>query len=478
LKQPGLFDNVYRGLLDAPLAVIDLETTGTSATRDRIIEIGLVLLDNGRETGRFSTLVNPEVRLSEFIENYTGISTAMLRDAPRFATIARKLLEQLQGRILVAHNARFDYGFLRAEYARLGYNFSARTLCTVLLSRRLFPNERRHNLDSIIARHNLSCPSRHRALDDAAVLVDFLDVLRREIPAAKLDEAVGRQLGATGLPEDVALPGKAEPPQTPGVYRFYDSDDRLLYVGKSVNLRQRILSHFTGAHRHHKGLRMVRQIRRIDWTETAGELGALLLEARQIKDRQPLFNRQLRRHRGLFSLQLAPEPGSKPVIVSLDRPTDHRLRHCHGLFRSRKKAQETLRQLMRDQGLCGVLLGLEKTDGACFGYQLRQCRGACVGAEPVEEHHRRLQAALEQTRLTAWPWDGPVVIHERHPQSGLSARHLIDLWCHLETTTGDTPPASPVPESYRFDLDIYRILQTYLADNRQRLDIRPWAEKA
>jgi len=173
-------------MLDQPLAFLDLETTGTSPARDRIIEIGLCLVEGGRLIEEWSTLVNPQSPIPPFIEHYTGITGAMVKVAPTFAELGSELLARLDGRLLVAHNAPFDYGFLRHEFARRQIPFAAPVLCTVQLSRRLFPGERRHGLDAVIARHGLRCDHRHRALGDARVLWDFLRQLRQQLPAATL----------------------------------------------------------------------------------------------------------------------------------------------------------------------------------------------------------------------------------------------------------------------------------------------------
>jgi len=196
LNQPGLFDPPEPCLLDRPLAIVDLETTGTAPARDRVIEVGLVLSDPGRPLREWSTLVNPGVRVSDFIANYTGIGNSMLDTAPRFAEVGDELATLLSGRLLVAHNARFDYGFLQQEFERCGQSFDAPLLCTVRLSRKLFPGERRHSLDAVMARHGLNCSARHRALGDALVLVDFLKQVRRTIPPEDLDRAIRAQLPA------------------------------------------------------------------------------------------------------------------------------------------------------------------------------------------------------------------------------------------------------------------------------------------
>jgi DNA polymerase-3 subunit epsilon len=187
-------------MLPQALIFLDLETTGMSAAHERITEIGLVEVANGEFVGSWSQLVNPQKRIPPFIQSITGISDKMVQDAPRFEQLARGLYERLAGKLLIAHNARFDYGFLQSEFGRLGLSYVSRVLCTAKLSRKLFPEHRRHNLDSLIERHGLSCSARHRALGDAEVLWQFLQTVDAEIDAARIDAALRAQLGAPALP--------------------------------------------------------------------------------------------------------------------------------------------------------------------------------------------------------------------------------------------------------------------------------------
>jgi len=193
LNQPDLFASTGEELCPAlrqDLILLDLETTGASAGRDRIIEIGLIHCRRLEVVDSWSTLVNPGVGLSAFIADYTGISDAMVATAPRFAEIAATLRRYLECGLLVAHNARFDYGFLQNEFARLGETYQSPQLCTVQLSRKLFPAEKRHNLDALINRHKLRCESRHRAMGDAQVLVDFLRDLPNHCSLEKLEQTI------------------------------------------------------------------------------------------------------------------------------------------------------------------------------------------------------------------------------------------------------------------------------------------------
>ncbi|MDQ5849702.1 MAG: 3'-5' exonuclease, partial [Pseudomonadota bacterium] len=167
-------------LREAPLAIVDLETTGTRPALDRVTEIAVIEVQGFEVTGEWSTLVNPGIPLPSEIQALTGITQQMVEDAPRFADLAEALHERLAGRVFIAHNARFDYGFLRHEFERAGIRFNAKTVCSVRLSRRLYAGKGRHDLDSVIARHGIACSARHRAMGDADALWQFLRIAARE----------------------------------------------------------------------------------------------------------------------------------------------------------------------------------------------------------------------------------------------------------------------------------------------------------
>jgi DNA polymerase III subunit epsilon len=192
-------------LFDAPLAIVDLETTGAHPAWDRVTEIAVVEIDRGELASEWSTLVNPGTAIPAAIQALTGITNDMVAGAPAFEDLATGLYERLEGRVFVAHNARFDYGFLRHAFERAGLKFQARTLCTVKLSRRLYPGHARHNLDSLIDRHGLKCGlhgnARHRALGDARAVWQFLRVAADERGAEELQSAAVVALGARVSPD-------------------------------------------------------------------------------------------------------------------------------------------------------------------------------------------------------------------------------------------------------------------------------------
>ena len=301
--------------LDAPLAIVDLETTGAHPAHDRVTEIAVIEVDGGEVAGEWSTLVNPGTGIPPAIQALTGITNDMVADAPGFGSLAAQLHERLEGRVLVAHNARFDYGFLKQEFERAGLAYRARTLCTVQLSRRLYPEHAHHNLDSVMQRHGIECKARHRALGDADAVWQFLRVAAAEHGEQVVAVAARQVAKQASLPAHLDRAMVDAIPEAPGVYLFYGEGTAPLYVGKSVAMRTRVLQHFADDLRSARQLQLAREVRRIEWRRTAGELGALLLEARLVKELLPAFNRQLRRAAALAALKTFAWPWRGPVGV-------------------------------------------------------------------------------------------------------------------------------------------------------------------
>ena len=387
----------------------------------------------------------------------------MVESAPTFESLAPEVSRRLAGALFVAHNARFDYSFLRTEYRRLEQNFAAKVLCTVKLSRRLYPEFHRHSLDAVMSRHGLQCTARHRALGDARVLLDFWMMLRSAWPENQLAAAVRALLATRTLPPQLSEGLADELPEGPGVYRFFGEEDALLYIGKSVSLRTRVLAHFAAEHSDAKEQRLARQVRRVDWRETAGELGALLLESAWIKAQQPLQNRRLKGSADSCTLRL-PGAGLAPVIVPVDALDPGQRQDCFGLFRSAKDASKALLDIARAGQLCLKRLGLETGSGSCFGHQVGRCRGVCVGKEPELLHGTRVQLALSALKLQSWPFPGRIALRES-AAFGLTEWHVLDDWDYLGTARDDdeleglaASPATP-----RLDPDVYRILVRHFA---------------
>jgi DNA polymerase-3 subunit epsilon len=456
-------------LFDAPLAIVDLETTGAHPAWDRVTEIAVVEVQDGDVVSEWSTLVNPGTSIPPAIQALTGITNDMVADAPAFEDLAAGLYERLEGRVFVAHNARFDYGFLRQEFERAGLRFQARTLCTVKLSRRLYPAHARHNLDSLIDRHQLKCESRHRAMGDAQAVWQFLRVAAEERGLDLLQDTVRQLAQLPALPAHIPREVVDAIPEAPGVYLFYGENDTPLYDGKSVTLRSRVLQHFSDDVRSPREAQIAREIRRIEWRRSCGELGALLQEAALVKELLPVFNRQLRRANELCGFLL--ESGKLSLVQKEDINSETIPLLC-GVFRSRRSALDALRELANEHRLCLRALGFERGGkGACFRHQIGRCAGVCAGREDLHLHQVRAAAALAAFKTAAWPWQGPVGIVEEDREREAVDIHVVNNWCllgtaHSEADVAELLEGAPRP---RFDLDHYKILARHLGRGRAKV---------
>jgi DNA polymerase III subunit epsilon len=451
--------SIRAALLTGPVACVDLETTGGMASHDRIIEVGIVLLDGGTVVEEWCSLVNPVRHIPSGVVQFTGIDGAMVSDAPLFADLRGEIRRRLEGRLFVAHNARFDFGFLRGEFRRIGERFAAPVLCTVRLSRALCPEDRHHNLDTLIARHGLGCDARHRALGDARVLPALLAALEARVGPERLDAAAALQLRAPVLPPNLP-PGLAdELPDAPGVYIFRDEAGAPIYVGKGRNLRSRVLAHFPAQDRRNEETRLARNVRDVEWIETGGDIGALLLESRLVRELAPPGNRRLRTAAHCIRLRVM-DAATQISIELLDEDALAGDAEAYGPFRDADAARKALAGKARESGLCLRLLGLEVSDGSCLAYQLGRCRGACVGREPRALHDARVRLALSAMRIRPWPFPGAVAIRERWAGSHATVLHVIDRWRHVGSARSDEELAALVgmQGASRFEADTYRIL--------------------
>jgi len=437
------------------LAFVDLETTGGAAAQDRITEVGIIEVD---EDGvrEWSSLVNPQMPIPAFIQSLTGISNEMVEQAPTFAELADQLHARLADRVFIAHNARFDHGFLKNEFKRTGHAFRPSVLCTVRLSRKLYPGFARHNLDSIAERHRLQVSERHRALGDARLIWQFWQTIHASHAPELIEETVAKLISRPSLPPKLDAAQLDALPSSHGVYLFYGENDLPLYIGKSNNVRRRVQQHFSGDHLSEKEQKLTQQIERIDWIACAGELGALLQEAALVKKLMPEHNRQLRGSEEVCAWRLTSRKGVlQPMLATTDDLFFGCDAHMYGPFAGKAEAVAAMKAIADQHALCHGLLGLEKTRAGkpCFASQVRKCLGACAGQESVASHNERVIRALESLRLQPWPYDGAVAIPEN------DALHVVDHWAYLGTAQAlEEAKALPEKGRRRFDRDVYRIL--------------------
>lgn len=450
---------------EAALIFIDVETTGTRTTRDRITEVAALKVVNGELVDRWTSLINPECKVPAQITQLTGISDDMLVNAPRFVQIAESLREWLGDGQLVAHNARFDYGFLRNEFKRAGQDYRASLLCTLRLSRRIAPQERQHNLKALLSRYAITAIRQHRAGDDVEALWSLWQAWQIEHSDEAWQRLLGDERRHRTLPAHLDSAQLDGLPACPGVYLFYGHNRLPLYVGKSINLRSRVLGHFQRDHQDDKEMRLAQQVQHIEWEETAGDLGAQLREAQLVKTLMPIMNRQLRKQRKLTTWHWA-EEAHHPEMLSgsalsqpLSMPQGGTL---YGLFRNAREAKNALRGIAEEQQLCPRVLGLEKGKGRCFANQVGKCLGACNGQESIAAHTQRAKAALKQLQVNVWPWPGSIAIEEQPTGSASPAWHVVRQWCYLGSASSLNKAQTLAETPASFDVDSYRILNRFL----------------
>ena len=405
-------------------------------------------------TGQWSTLLNPGTRVPGAIQALTGITQDMVDGAPRFAQIAEELYERLAGRLFVAHNARFDYGFLRREFERAGLKYLAKTLCTVRLSRRLYPQAAGHDLDSLIERHGLECEARHRALPDAGVLWQFLRSAAGDHGGEVIGVAARQIARQPALPPHLDRAAIDEIPEAPGVYLFYEGETPL-YIGKSRSMRSRVLQHFIATSS------WTPRVRRIEWQRTAGELGALLREAELVKALDPVYNRQLRRPGKLCGFAF---DGTRLRLAGEEEIDADTLPFVYGVWRSRRAALQALKAAADEHRLCLQTLGFDaKKKGTCLRHQIGRCAGVCAGKESIHVHHARVATALARMKSADWPHRGPLGVVESDESRDATEVHVLDRWCYLGTARSDAEVAELLEvRRPRFDYDHYRILSRHL----------------
>lgn len=444
-----------------PLAFIDTETTGLSPARDRIIEIGIIRVENGKIVDQIDTLINPNSFVPPEIFTLTGISESEIVSAPEFGDVENKIQAILEGAIFTAHNARFDYAFLKHELVRLGKPYQARVLCTVKLVRHLFPGLRRYSLSHLIDHFGINPAARHRAYADATVLWELYRIAVQEHGAERVHSEIDGIIKTSALPSNLRRIEVENLPESPGIYMFYGDDSKLpLYVGKSVNVKSRVKNHFTNDHQVTKDLTMSSQISRVEAVVTAGEVGALIREVDAIKNLSPVYNKKLRKLSELYVATSKTVNGY--LSVKIDRVAEEKLEPSGvvAIYKTKKTAQAALHDLCRKHNLCPKLMGLEHGPGRCFMSQIGSCFGACTAEEDSAIYNLRFREAFDATTIEPWPFSGPVSLKEQNLE-GLVEIHVISDWKYLgsvvyaqdEIDQSKKQHIEPV-----FDWDIYRIL--------------------
>ena len=378
-------------------AIVDIETTGGYAANHRITEIAIFHHDGIQITETFHTLINPGRDIPYYITGLTGISTEMVLNAPTFEEVAEEIFNFLDGKVFVAHNAHFDYSFLKREFELTGINWQAKKLCTVRLSRKIIPGLRSYSLGTLSESLGIEIMNRHRANGDAHATVKIFDQLLRRDRDNYIAKALKKNSGETVLPPNLPKEEFDRLPALPGVYYFHNARGQVIYVGKAINIKKRIAGHFTGEAREWSRSKIRNEIHHISYELTGNELIALILESQEIRRLWPKYN-QAQKYRveewGIFDYE--DRNGYLRFSVNIVTKGSHPLVR----FSSKGEAWNFLWEKVREFDLCPKLCGLQVAKGLCFNYQTGECHGACEGVETVKRYNKRIQKAIDTFKST------------------------------------------------------------------------------
>jgi DNA polymerase-3 subunit epsilon len=412
--------------LPTRLAFVDLETTGLSPSTDRIAEIGVIVVEPTGTT-EWTELLNPGKPIGEGSRIYSGFSASAIRDKPRFKDIVADLYKRLSGCLLIAHNARFDFGFLRSEFQRMGLDYQPQVLCSVMLSRKLYPMHGDHDLDALIRRHRLTTTIRHRALPDADVVRQFWQMMQIEFPATYLEIVINKLLVGPVLPSHLSQALIDRLPEGPGIYALWGENEQVLRMAKANNLKRQVMSYFRLDRISAKALAFSSKVRNITWRRTRGPIGAYL-------KLQPMICQSEASSRQTFKNHCAwkVQPDIYPCVQIVPLTENNIIGDdFYGIFDSEKKALNCLHRLACSQNLCKALLGLPTSEAQpCTGCALYE--GAPCGARKERlQHLAKVVAAILPLRLPRWPYSGPIAVSEK------SDIHVLDDWRYVGTAEGE-----------------------------------------
>jgi DNA polymerase-3 subunit epsilon len=374
-------------------AILDIETTGGQYNEEGITEIAIYKFDGHEVVDQFISLVNPEIPIQPFVVKLTGINNAMLRSAPKFFEVAKRIIEITEGCIVVAHNASFDYRILQTEFRRLGFKFQKPTLCTVELSKKLMPGHVSYSLGKLVRALGIPMADRHRASGDAMATVKlFKMLLAKDVEKEILKSFVKTEIKSGMSPKllDIveSLPSKT------GIYYIHNEKGDLIYIGKSKNIKKRVNQHFTGTNRKSKKIQM--EVYTVTYEETGSELIALLKESEEIKINKPIYNRAQRKT--LFQWALYPVKNEKGYISLSLQKTDGRKKEITS-FSSIQEGKNALFKITDHYHLCQKINGLYETQNSCFKYKIKECDGACIGEISPKEYNERVQEFIDNNEF-------------------------------------------------------------------------------
>lgn len=371
-------------------AILDIETTGGQFNEEGITEIAIYKFDGHEVVDQFISLVNPEIPIQPFVVKLTGINNAMLRSAPKFYEVAKRIIEITSDCVIVAHNASFDYRILRTEFRRLGYDFEARTLCTVELAKKLIPEQPSYSLGKLVRALGIPMADRHRASGDAMATTKlFKMLLEKDVEKTIVKDFIKLEVEKGIAPKFLDL--LSQMPAKTGVYYIYNESGTLIYIGKSHNIKKRVNQHFTGITT--KSKRIQAEVFTITYDETGSELIALLKESQEVKINRPRYNRSQKKT--VFPFALYAEKDSNGYLNLKLEKADGRKKDITS-FVSLQEGKNALFKFTAKYNLCQKLTGLYHSKKECFQYSIKECDGACIGEITPDVYNLRVQQFISE----------------------------------------------------------------------------------
>lgn len=371
-------------------SILDIETTGGKYNEEGITEIAVYKFDGHQVVDQFISLVNPEIPIQPFVVGLTGINNEMLRNAPKFYEVAKRIVEITEGTIIVAHNAKFDYRILRTEFSRLGFEYDRQSLCTVELSKKLIPGQPSYSLGKLVRALGIPLSDRHRASGDAQATVKLFKMLLAKDSDKEILKSSVRNTPRNEM--DTKLIRLLEPlPSITGVYYLHNAEGDIIYIGKSRNIKKRVNQHFTSENR--KSREIQKEVYSVSYEATGNELNALLKENEEIKRNKPKYNKAL--SKSIFSYALYESIDTEGYKHLRIGKADGRKKNIT-TFTNLQQAKSMLHAIVEEHNLCQRLTGIHAGNGSCFKYSIKECNGACIGEEPVEAYNARVEEVIRK----------------------------------------------------------------------------------
>jgi DNA polymerase-3 subunit epsilon len=376
-------------------AILDIETTGGKYNEEGITEIAIYKFDGHQIVDQFFSLVNPEKNIQPFVINLTGINNQMLRNAPKFHEVAKRIIEITDNCIIVAHNAQFDNRILSTEFDRLGYPFEKNMLCTVELSKKLIPDLPSYSLGKLVRSLGIPITDRHRAQGDAKATVElFKLLLEKDIEKVIISDTIKKDPKRQLEPKLLDIIESA--PTKTGVYYMHRKNGKIIYVGKSKNIKKRLIQHFTNDNKKSKKIQL--EVVSVSYEETGNDLIAQLKESQEIKQLKPIFNHALKNN--IFQSQLYSYIDKSGYInlkiekVPIEKEEE---KNIITTFTNYQQGRSFLYKITDEFHLCQKLNHLEKTEGSCFNHDLKMCNGACIQSETFVNYNLRVQKFIDKS---------------------------------------------------------------------------------